>query len=262
MKPRQTQITCKYKMTETKAAKSTQWTARTLAIRSLMKDVKHRDEKEKQILESPSAGTKKSGQREDRFLMLKTRRVYEEPEEFNNIASKCLLSIYSKRMNVEMSRIVDKDRVILNEAIHALLPLDCIARLLEMHPRAIEAHGIVDHVDHPIHNACRKYRAAVPLLLKANPLVASQKDANGVHPVELFCENYSRIDISVEEYAQTLDLFLTYDSYLARRSFWRRPSLESELKQILSETHVMNCVEDEGPKEANLPYGFGLLHWN
>jgi phage terminase small subunit len=120
----------------------------------------------------------------------------------------------------------------------------------------------VDHIDHPIHNACKKYRAVVPLLLKANPLVASQKDAHGVYPVQLFCENYNRIDISVEEYANTIDLFLKCDPNLARRSFWRRPSLEYELKQVLSEAHVMNCIDDEAPTEASVPYGFGLLHWN
>lgn len=250
------------RMKETKSKIPIQWSLRTMAIRSLMKDVKCRDEKEKRKSDAPSSDTKISRQREDRFLMLKARRVYEEPKEFSLISSKCLLSIYSKRMNVEVDRIVDKDRVILNEAIHAQFPLNCIARLLDIHPRATESNGIVDHIDHPIHNACRKYRAAVPLLLKANPLVASQKDAHGVYPVELFCENYNRIDISVEEYAHTIDLFLKCDPSLSRRSFWRRPSLEYELKQVLSEAHVMNCIDDEAPKEASVPYGFGLLHWN
>lgn len=239
-----------------------QWSLRSLAIVALSKQIakltRKRGSKRKEP--EPQETVSVEADSEDRFL--RPTRIYEEPEEFSDIASKSLLCMFAERENVPVTRIPDKDRVILNEAISALLPLNCIPAVLERHPRALEAHGIVDHIDHPIHNACRKYRAVVPLLLKANPLVVTQMDTHGVYPIEIFCSNYNRIDISVEAFVETIELFLHLDPSLAKRSFWMRPDVENEMRQILSERHILSCVDEEVEKEVSVPYGFGLLYWN
>jgi hypothetical protein len=113
----------------------------------------------------------------------------------------------------------DQDRAILNEAIHAQFDPRFIKLLLEGNTRACESGGIVDHVNHPIHLACRTHHRAVSVILEAHPDCASQRDQNGKLPLEIFldqnstrtCTGTTSNDIFQEELTKTINLFSSLD---------------------------------------------------
>jgi hypothetical protein len=82
--------------------------------------------------------------------------------------------------------IPDSDRVAINEAILLKLDERYMKVLLEDYPRALEHGGVVDHVNHPIHTACRENKNIVETLLKYNPDCAFQCDEQGRYPIEIY----------------------------------------------------------------------------
>ena len=138
-----------------------------------------------------------------RYLDKKNLKIAKEQ------AKKNLLNIRLKRERLEpFYCIPDEDRAIINEAIRAKLNLEYIQTLLHDYPKACEVGGCVDHVHHPIHIACQKYRQAVPTLLRHNPECASQCNEKGESPIELFLRNNDPIDITSEELASTTNLLI------------------------------------------------------
>lgn len=82
--------------------------------------------------------------------------------------------------------IPDSDRVSINEAILLKLDEKYMNVLLDDYPRALEHGGVVDHVNHPIHTACRENKDIVATLLKSNPGCALQLNEQGRYPIETY----------------------------------------------------------------------------
>ncbi len=112
--------------------------------------------------------------------------------------------------------IPDEDRAILNAAIQSKFDLNFIEVLLNDYPRACESGGIVDHINHPLHNACKNYRRAVPTILKIAPYCASQNDGYGRSTLELFLSNHEDpSDLSAREIISTVNLIIENDPHSA-----------------------------------------------
>ncbi len=136
-------------------------------------------------------------------------------KQFKIDALKNLLSICFVRKRSEHS-IPDQDREIVNEAIRSKLEPKYIQCLLDEYPRACEAGGVVDHVNHPIHLACSTYREIVPLILSMSPECAYQHNEEGTLPLQLYIEREltrldqrHMVDITSAEFSSTLKLFLS-----------------------------------------------------
>lgn len=132
--------------------------------------------------------------------------------------------------NVDDYAIPDSDRVAINEAILLKLDERYMKVLLEDYPRALEHGGIVDHVNHPIHTACRENTNIVATLLEFNPDCAFQCDEQGRYPIEIYlfdgC-NHS------ESYRDAIRLFGTYNPASLRKSFTKKMMHGNALVQTL-----------------------------
>ena len=148
---------------------------------------------------------------------------------FSAGASHCEHYYCSRALDIH---IPDEDRVIVNEAIREGLDLNFIEILLRNYPRACESGGIVDHIDHPLHNACKSYRKAVPAILRFAPHCANQRDVNGVSAIELFLSNVDPNDITNEELVSTINLLCEMDSKKARQIISKRG--DCFLQELLS----------------------------
>ncbi len=175
----------------------------------------------------------------DYYNEVRNQNVIERAKEN---AKKYLLFIRSLREN-NGYYIPDQDRAVINEAIRAKLEPKHIELLLKDYPRACEAGGVVDHVDHPIHLACSTHRQVVPLILKASPECAKQRDASDRLPLELFLSANDYIDITSEEFTSTMNLLIDLNPTSARESFLRRSSCKNEVILANLPSHL-KCALD------------------
>lgn len=141
------------------------------------------------------------------------------------------------------SYIPDQDRATLNEALRARVDPKYIAILLEDYPNACDSGGCVDHINHPIHVACEFHRAAVPVILKAAPECARQRDEKGRFPLEMFLTNKDMIDITPEEFASTFNRFCKLNPSSTKYSFVKRESIKEHFLMHLLPTHLKNTLE-------------------
>jgi hypothetical protein len=135
-----------------------------------------------------------------------------------------LLGMFFLRVGDEgdiRSSVPDEDRAIVNEAIHAKLHPKYIKMIVGDYKRACESGGVVDHVNHPIHLACKNYPKAVKIILNAHPDCSTQGDGDGRLPLELFLESSFSRNIS-KGYKETIDLFSSLDLTSTRKIFARR----------------------------------------
>jgi len=130
--------------------------------------------------------------------------------------------------------IPDQDRVVINQALVCKLPNKFIKLLLEDYPNACLSGGVVDHINHPIHVACRGHREAVRCLLEAYPESANQLDENGKLPFQVFIENKDTIDISSEIFIATTNLF-----YLLSP---RSRDVISNSRESLKDQLITDCI--------------------
>ena len=165
-------------------------------------------------------------------------------EKATHIAKQNLLSIRALREQTGCY-ITDQDRAIVNEAIRAKLELKHIELLLEDYPNACESGGCVDHVDHPIHNACIMHRHAVPAIIKSAPDCANQRNKDGKLPLELYLDNSDMTDITSAEFASTMNKLAALSPRSAKEIFSKTKSVKQQvlLKQILPR-HLKNCIFD------------------
>jgi len=142
--------------------------------------------------------------------------------------------------------ITDQDRAIVNEAIRAKLQPKFIALLLEDYPNACESGGCVDHIDHPIHNACTMHRQAVSAILRSAPDCANQRNKDGKLPLQLFLDNSDMIDITSEEYIHVINQFAKLNPGCVREPFLRSHSLKQQvLMRGFLPDHLKNTLEPE-----------------
>ncbi len=182
----------------------------------------------------------------DYYNEVRNQNVIERARES---AKKYLLFIRSLREN-NGYYIPDQDRAVINEAIRAKLEPKHIELLLKDYPRSCEAGGVVDHVDHPIHLACSTYRQVVPLILKASPECAKQRDVNDRLPLELFLITNDCIDISSKEFTSTMNLLIDLNPTSARESFLRRSSCKYSVIHANLPRHL-KCALDLNSYDEN-----------
>ena len=180
--------------------------------------------------DSPSSGI--SHQRFRYLKRFKCQQYMKEIDMAKKDAERILLKMYSLRSgeNISIPSIIpDKDRVLVNEALSAGFDPDYIELLIKEFPRACEAGGIIDHINHPIHIACSQNLRAVRIILEAHPEASLQRDEFGRLPLQNFLEhedmNHISDKISKEELKQTVNLFSTIDITSARELFSRGISL-------------------------------------
>lgn len=184
------------------------------------------------------------------------KRVEREKEK----AGRYLLGIRTNRKDSSGYFVGDQDRVIVNEALKANIDIKYIdLLLLQDYPRACESGGIVDHVDHPIHNACRYYRRAVPIILKHSPECAKQRDEEGKLPLQIYLENGDLIDVTSEEFASTVNLLEELHPLSTEEPFMKDKNLKNDvIKNSLAPFHVQcTCAVKLKPENSSQHSGEG-----
>ncbi len=142
--------------------------------------------------------------------------------------------------------IPDHDRAALNQAIRSQIPLKYIEMMLIDYPKACESGGVVDHLAHPIHIACKENREIVYHILKNNPECVNQRDEDDVLPFQRFIENQDTIDLSSEAFVITANLFHELSPTVSRKIYSK--SRESLKEQLISE-----CVLPSHLHQESLP---------
>lgn len=159
-----------------------------------------------------------------------------------------MLAMYNIRQcggdekRIKDSFIPDQDRVIMNEAIYAKLHVKYIKVLLQLHNKACESGGIVDHVDHPIHLACIRHPYAVRTILDANPDCARQRNQDNKLPLDLFFEKRGfqiPKDISKKDFIATVN-HLSQLNEVGANSFFARTKPQTPL--------ASGCGKQEEPQ--------------
>lgn len=179
--------------------------------------------------DSPSSGL--SPQRFRYLKRFKCQQYIKEIDMAKKDAERILLEMYALRSgeNISIPRIPDKDRILVNEALSAGFDQEYIELLIKEFPRACEAGGIVDHINHPIHIACSQNLRAVRTILETHPEASLQIDEFGTLPLQNFLENEDinpvSDEISKEELKQTVNLFSSIDINSARVIFSKGVSL-------------------------------------
>jgi len=153
------------------------------------------------------------------------------------------------------SSIPDEDRAIVNEAIHAKLHPKYIKMIVYDYEKACESGGVVDHVNHPIHLACKNYPEVVKIILNAHPDCSTQSDGNGRLPLEIFLESSFLRNISKDFYKETIDLFSSLDLTSTRKIFARSKSIPDiyEPEGLSVSTGVISDDEDDTWVKAHYP---------
>ena len=188
--------------------------------------------------------TNKSKRRKEDQHMLMRQLVNEKLRKDARAEAKLNLLSLRVLRDLSGSYIPDQDRAILNEALRARIDPKYVAILLEDYPNACDSGGCVDHINHPIHVACAFHRAAVPVILKAAPECAEQRDEKDKVPLEIFLTNKDMIDITPEDFARTVNTFFKLNPTLTRESFIKRKSIkEHVLMHTLLPTHLKNTLE-------------------
>lgn len=124
----------------------------------------------------------------------------------------------SDRGNRRYTAIPDPDRSIVNQAISSKFDQKYIDLLLRNYPKACETGGIVDHINHPIHLACRVHPEVVRTILNLYPECSSQLDHDGKAPIEIFLKEGAD-DVSKEEMTETINMFKRLDLDLVRKAY-------------------------------------------
>lgn len=215
----------------------------SMAISALERELKAKN-KQQAIQESKKIKGKRAlASRDSNFLICAFNKKQIQDTQIE--ARQYILRLCRLR-DPSLVHVPDQDRAILNEAILAMIDLKYIELLIKDYPRACEAGGCVDHINHPIHVACKNYRRAVPIILRTAPESASQRDENDRAPLELFLKNRSMIDISSEEFANTVNHLCNANPKSSRETFVRRQSLKQYvLMHGLLPSHLKNALDPE-----------------